>query len=458
MSSLSPTLQKRIGALVLSLLIAVPASVTAFPRPAHAFLGGIVHDPLAYIKDIGLDSIGWMIAKTAIASMQRSLVNWINSGFQGSPAFATDLRQNLVGVGDAVVGYVVGQIAGDVAGGLIVNSPYQDQIATAIRTGYYLSTGGSFYVRNPFTLNQYSQDPRRFLTGDFSQGGFDAWYEAVTNCQNNPYCAYQLAVNEVDRELALAGGQRLTELNWGNGFLSFRGDCLETADHATGAYASAHGSGGSGEVSNDVIALVAAQNVSLADKEGCLNHSIKTPGAVIESQLNQALPKGMEGLVTADEIDEVIGALLQQLVNKVIGSTGLLSLSAPQSGGGRSYIDQAASQPLRPPPAEPDADTAAQLAVFEVSWQSIGTAAQQALEKCPESGAAQQALLDAGRALARVDGVRKAIGAGATVNQLGDLMPTDAEIAAAQAASGDTDGSLKNQLAGIAAARGCPSN
>ncbi|HEX5774533.1 MAG TPA: hypothetical protein VFY28_01045, partial [Candidatus Paceibacterota bacterium] len=137
---------------------------------------------LGIIGGIGsLDGIAWSIAKDVIIpSMTRSTVNWINSGFNGSPAFVTDLRANLLAVSDAVANEFFNELFDEAASG-IVNSPYQDEIATAIRTGYYLSTGGKFSVRNPFTLDQYSNDPQAFLSGDFSQGGFNAFYATITN-------------------------------------------------------------------------------------------------------------------------------------------------------------------------------------------------------------------------------------------------------------------------------------
>ncbi|MEK7510617.1 MAG: hypothetical protein AAB582_00040 [Patescibacteria group bacterium] len=452
---------RRIAGFFLALLLVIPMSITTFPRPAHALfgIGDIVHDPIAYVKEIGLDTIGWRIAKTAVASMQRSLVNWINSGFDGSPAFATDLRQNLLGVQDAVVGYVVGQIAGDVAGGLIVNSPYQEEIATAIRTGYYLSTGGSFYVRNPFTLNQYSQDPRRFLTGDFSQGGFNAWHAAVTTCQNNPYCAYQIAAAEVEGAAARAGGQRLTELNWGNGFLSYRGPCRTAPKVGTeNVEMTTLGAGGT-DADGNFSLTTNTRTVSLAKTEDCADAPILTPGTVIEGQLNEMLPKGAEGLVTADEIDEVIGALLQQLVNKVVGSTGLLGVSAPAAGGGRSYIDEAINEPTRLAPASIDPVIEARLSAYETSWTTIGSAAARAIENCPDSVVAKQAFNDAARAQAEIDGARRALQeSGATVSMLGDLLPNDAEVFAAQAAASGADGSTLDQLQKIQSVKNCSSN
>ena len=51
-----------------------------------------------------LDGIGWAIAKQIMSQMTQSLVNWINSGFQGSPAFITDLNGFLLDALDTAAG------------------------------------------------------------------------------------------------------------------------------------------------------------------------------------------------------------------------------------------------------------------------------------------------------------------------------------------------------------------
>src|SRR5690606_23796963 len=84
---------------------------------------------------------------------------------------------------------------------------------------------GSFFNQNRFTLNQVSQDPNAFIQGDFSQGGWDAWIELWRNPQNNPLGAFHAAEQELGKRISSAEGERRTELEWGRGFLSWRGDC-----------------------------------------------------------------------------------------------------------------------------------------------------------------------------------------------------------------------------------------
>jgi len=442
------------AALVCGMLV-VPVLVTSVPTQAYAFSFGGAEAVAA--KEYILDTVVWRIKQAARAAFVKSTVNWINSGFKGSPAFVTNLRENLLIVGDSVASDFFNELSGS-----IIDSPYQDQITTAIRTGYYVSTGGSFYVRNPFTLNQYSNDPAAFLGGDFSQGGLSAWFSTAMNSQNNPYTSYELALQELDTRLASAGGRRISELNWADGFKSFRGNCDETPTYTGTSNVQLTTLGGSGTVGADgsIDITTNTTNASLSQLEPCREAGIRTPGAIIAPNLNKALGAGQDELINADEINEIVGALFAQLVNKALGSTGLVSVSGPSYGGGRPVIDQATERvPVSTTPVPSDPAVEARLAPYEANWKVVASLAGPAVNKCPQSAVAQKAAADAAAAQARVDGIRQALQQpGASSDLVTDLLPTDADLAQAQAASSDTDGSIAKQLLQIVALRGCPSN
>ena len=52
------------------------------------------------------DRIGTVIIKNLIRSFTNSIVQWINSGFQGSPTFITDPDKFFMGVADRVAGNI----------------------------------------------------------------------------------------------------------------------------------------------------------------------------------------------------------------------------------------------------------------------------------------------------------------------------------------------------------------
>ncbi len=229
--------------------------------------------------------------KVVLSNMTQSIVSWINSGFQGSPAFVSNPSRYLVDVGDQIAGNF---IAGTELG--FMCEPFALDIRLALNLGY----NSTFTQRNFCRLSDVvgnTENFGKFTSGDFSQGGWDSWFEITQNTSNNPLGGYISAKNEL--ALRTERGQQLeiTKLNWGKGFLSYQ-ECLEQ------------------------------------DQNGkCTKYGdIQTPGTVIESQLNSALPTGMRQLELADEFNEIVGALVGQLVQTVF-TKGLSSFGP----GGSNY-------------------------------------------------------------------------------------------------------------------------
>ena len=375
---------------------------------AHAFLGGIVFDPADFgtnatqtVIEKVLNGLAWSAAKATLNSITQSTVNWINSGFNGSPAFVTDLNKNLGNLQDAIATQFFSQLnqASVAATGFNITSPFQDQLNSKLRTAYYQQA--SSHGLNPYTLNQCSQNPTAFLNqGRFSQGGFNAWFCANQNPANNPWGAYLQASNALWSELDAATETRKQELQWGSGLLSYRGKCTAAAvtppsinttitqqeqnNIATSLGLSASGS------SNSTPAAASSKPATLSTAEQCPNNPIQTPGSVLASQIDKAVGLPQDTLNLADDINEVVGALMSQLVNQVLGPGGLSGASQPSAGGGASYIAQATD------PSQTAAQTASLAAGFLDSlndeqtnvneygaqWQIILDAANAAQQKC----------------------------------------------------------------------------
>lgn len=456
----------RIATLAAGLGILVAVSSTSFPRTAEAqFVDPLnliqntiqaVFGSSENVKEYVLDTLAWQAANLAIESITKSTVNWINSGFQGSPAFVTDLNQNLTGVGDAVASRFFEELGNQT----IATTPFQDKVLDTVRLGYYLSTSPeSFYTRYPYTLDQVSANDRAFLDGDFSQGGFNAWFATVMNPQNNPYGAQDLADQELAQAVANATNNRLQELSWNRGFLSWRGECNEYIPQ-----------GEEGYIPGDD--LPADLSVDLTGADSCAEYSIETPGSVIMEQLNSQLGSGVERLVSADEFNEIIGALLNQLASQVLGgdSGGLRGVSRPSSGGGASFLDRTGGASSGSGAAIARSFSATIVSqrqavdAFRANWEKIRAAANLAEQRCGANGQpnAQAVLNQAAAALARAADAIAALeaiqakiaeasaqGGDQTLALLGiteeynalinsDVLPTPQEIAEAQTQSQDT--------------------
>lgn len=315
-----------------------------------------------------LNGIAWLVAKTAVQSITRSIVNWINSGFHGSPAFVTDLKANLLNVGDIVAGAFVSQLAGialtDATGeyvpGDFLCSPFRLELAGMIQTQYLRSTSpNGYFLNNVCSLNGIVNNLEQFSGGDFAQGGWGGWLAMTTDPRNNIYGSYFSAKAELSARIVNAQGESVKLLDWGRGFLSWCGDT------SAAAQTQRIGDTAAQNIRNDVLSngidtgpLVAPdgtiaksngsaslpKEASAAPKSNCKDSDgrsgvIKTPGSVIENQLELSLGSGIRQLELADSINEIVGALVQQLVTQALGATGLGGLSTP-SYSGRSYVDR----------------------------------------------------------------------------------------------------------------------
>lgn len=243
-------------------------------------------------KELVLDGILTASAKVIIGNITNSIVTWINSGFQGSPAFVDDPGAFLTDVADQVAGNF---IAGSELG--FMCQPFALDIRVALAINY----SSAYVQRNYCRLSDVvsnTENFAKFTNGDFSQGGWNSFFEISQNPSNNPLGAQLVAQTEMTRRLFNAVGLKEQELNWGEGFLSFR-ECIASNEET-------------GE---------------------CAEYGpIQTPGSVIEEQLNSTLGTDLRQLELADEINEIVGALVGQLV-KTVFTKGLSSF-AP---GGSSY-------------------------------------------------------------------------------------------------------------------------
>lgn len=401
---------------VLSVSIGIPGNVPQARAqmivndpPATALLTGIATaagtsaavDVEQGLITKALNALAWTVAKVAIQSMTKSIVNWINSGFEGSPAFETDLNSSLRKLGDGVAQGFLTQIINDEA----VHSPFIDSLVTKVGAAYYLySSKDAISAQLRYTLAETSPNPQAFQAGDFSQGGWNAWFSSFQNPANNPYGAQMIASQALANQVSVAANQRVAELAWGKGFLSWKGDCIK------------------GNISKDASTLMnevgatgkAAETAyvsSLSDAEGCLERETKTPGSVIESALIANVNSPLHQLELADSINEIVGALAQQLVSKVIGGEGLSGVSKPSQGGGRSSLSLATDPSQYSGSVTGVSDgfvsglstTKAKTETYKAAWQKIKAAALTAKNACGSSSVVTDTLAKADASLVRAD-------------------------------------------------------
>tara|TARA_B100000508_G_scaffold60333_2_gene47448 strand:+ start:6311 stop:7690 length:1380 start_codon:yes stop_codon:yes gene_type:complete len=284
------------------------------PQPALALVGGpvteigpnlvtntinTVETVAASVKEYVLDGLAWQLANVALEQMTQDIVTWINSGFNGSPAFLQDPGRFLSNIADNVAGDFLEEI-----GGGFLCSPFSADIQFALEIGYYQSGGNTRLAdRYSCTLSDALGNVEEFLDNDLSQGGLEQFFNVAVRPENSPYLLTVDLQRELDGRIFGELEEEKQILEWNGGFLSKR-ECRE------------------------------------GEEEPNCKGDILTPGDTIQNQLNESLGIGRDRLLVANDINEIIGALMNQLVSQALGGArGLLGTSS-SGGGSSSYFDQ----------------------------------------------------------------------------------------------------------------------
>ncbi len=271
------------------------------------------------MKECLLDAVVSNLVNNFIKTFTASTVQWINSGFQGSPAFVTNPGEFFADYGDIVAGQMIQEL-GPV--GQILCSPFDLDIKIALSFGFGLNLGSqpgrySSYVGcrlSDVQANMY----RAFTSGVW--GGSTGWsnWISISHPRNNSMSVYLSTQDAFSTRLSAELGLKSQEINLGRGFLNFT-ECVEYSQIQVGP--------------------------DNYEKGPCIREVTKTPGSVIEGQLQQALPSGLRKIEMADEIDEIMRALTDQLsqvlTKGVFSGAGLLGQSQPSSRyGGKTALSR----------------------------------------------------------------------------------------------------------------------
>jgi hypothetical protein len=281
-------------------------------------------------KEFVGDAILSFIVKSIIRQLTAQTVNWINSGFKGNPAFLTDPNQFFLNIGDNVVSKFLSE------NGTLnqLCSPFKAQVRIALVKNY-LNDQNNYSCTIDRVLQNANSTYDQFVN-DFSRGGWDAWFSMTQNSQNNPIGAYIEARNEMELQVSLGKYKYNQQLDWGKGFLSYE-KCATREVTGEDAVEACINQGGDPDMCE---ATVSTEEVS--DETQC---ETMTPGTVIEGQLQNALGGTFRQLEVADEINEIVSALMTQLVSRIVGGVGkgLRALTQRDTTNPRAFLEQLAN-------------------------------------------------------------------------------------------------------------------
>ena len=356
-------LSQKITALILTILVAFASYLPAKPAHADTDFANLVVNTISsiyttissayneitsysqdslWIKEYILDPLAWAAAKGLLQNITDETVNWINHGFNGSPAYITNPTKFFENIGDQATGAFIAQ-NGPLSS---LCSPISLNVRLAIALNQAGSRGGSgngngnAYSCTLSTIINNVQNASisagvtvngmsiaGFEAGDFSQGGWPA-FAALAEPQNSFYGAYLQAQSDLSTNIANRTQQKNNELAQGQGFQTYQTCTKDPSITDEEAFY------------DPTIQLDEAATAANPDGENVYDRcENSTPGSTIKSSLDKALGSSQDSLVQASMLDEVIGALAGKLVNQVLGSGGLAGVSRPMNGQ-PSYLSQ----------------------------------------------------------------------------------------------------------------------
>jgi hypothetical protein len=321
------------------------------------------------LKDFLLDGIAWSVANSMIQKITAQTVNWINSGFKGNPAYVTDPGQFFLNLGD--------EGASRFLSGTNFNqlcAPFRNQVRLSLVKNYLSeSVPQNFSCTIGGVIKNYND-----FTQDFTQGGWDGWFAVTQNSSNNPYGAYLDAKSELGSQNNNVIAKYSNQLDQGKGFLSYErckphgattntysaGNSGTAGEQATGQelYDQCLYDNGGPESETALTICEGYKDYTPSNQsEGSSNvvgssdcapgdRETVTPGSVIGDQLGKILGKGVDRLGVVDSINQVVGALMTQMIGRVVGGggggTGLLGAS--KSSGSTTGARKSLTSQLSP--------------------------------------------------------------------------------------------------------------
>ncbi len=236
-----------------------------------------VIDVLNTRKEVGLgggygpstDSIAFCIINSVIQYISDATIDWINNGFEGNPVFITDPSRLVKDIAKDTTNAFIDSI-----GNGILCERFKLDITFALVRNW---KSNKKIVPDRCTLEEAQANIDRILSGqDFS---FELLDVVTSNPNNNVIGAYLNSQSSLDNVIDQRTDTVFIEAGWGDGFLSWKNEQGETV----------------------------TPSKLIAD-------------TLIPEKLNLATNR----LVIADEFDEIMDALVNQLIkmaaNEVLGS------------------------------------------------------------------------------------------------------------------------------------------
>ncbi len=259
-------------------------------------------------KECILDGLAVIIRETLIRKITSSIVTWINSGFEGSPAFVTNIDDFLLDTADEAFGSYIYNNSNFAH----LCSPFEFDIRFSLALAY-----SSDAARPTCTLSNIVDNVDTAIDDLSVDWDWDVYETITTDPSANIFSSYFQTQGTIAEYIEGEVQKKDDDFKLGGGFLS-KENCERDED------GNAYGSN------------TESEQTERRSKGKCF---IETPGSNINYALNQSLFSGTKRLELADEFNEIVGALLGQLAQQAFSRGGVSGLSQ-RSGGSNSFLSQ----------------------------------------------------------------------------------------------------------------------
>ncbi len=302
------------------------------------------------LKSFVLDRLANAIAKAILHQITASIINWINTGFQGSPSFLTNPSGFFLDAADQITGQFISETG--ILSGLC--SPFSIDIRANIALSTMQTTQRRYRCTLSTVINNATNIPNNiyfngqningkgrgmggFMNGNFGAGGWTAFNTMMLEPQNDPYFAFNAAVSDINSRIGAHKAAVNFDLSLGSGFMSWK-KCTPVGKGQT-YYDEDSGDVETVGTYDESTGQVMGGDVAFDESNPQETCTTETPGSAVASQLNKSLGVPVDELELANDINAIINALISQMISQVIGG-GLRSMSGGGSYGGTSYTSQ----------------------------------------------------------------------------------------------------------------------
>jgi len=243
-----------------------------------------------------------LMARMILQNMIQETVNWVNSGFEGSPMFMTNPGQFLQNSADSAVGEFIGAEGSPLA---FLCDPFKLNVRVNLGLKYSVKKTKEVGCTMSGVLGNIQGAYDDFTNGNFiSTGGWNSWMQMAGNPENTPQGSAMMSQNVLQEKIDKVQTTLSKEADWGLGALGMK-KC-ENVVHTE-------------YDDNDEPVEVS--------EEVC---NTQTPGATIMDSLNRTQTTGQNSgeleSIMSDGINAILGAFANQLMSMTLGQAqqGLL--------------------------------------------------------------------------------------------------------------------------------------